>query len=87
MRSTVRIDDDLLEALKQRADAQGTSMTRALNAVLRTGLQVREQAADVQPFRQRTLRLGLGFANMDKALALADELADEATIRKIDMRR
>jgi len=38
MRSTVRIDDDLLQTLKARAEREGTSLTRTLNAVLRTGL-------------------------------------------------
>ena len=34
MRSTVRIDDDLMKALKARADAEGTSLARTLEAVL-----------------------------------------------------
>ena len=38
MRSTVRIDDDLMEALRARSEGEGLSMTRMLNRLLRSGL-------------------------------------------------
>ena len=44
MRSTVRIDDDLFEALKAHAERRGTSLTRALKAVLREGLNVANES-------------------------------------------
>ena len=40
MRSTVRIDDDLMAELRARARAERLSMTRLLNRVLWAGLAV-----------------------------------------------
>lgn len=40
MRSTVRIDDDLMEELKSRAAKEDISLTRMLNRTLRAGLAV-----------------------------------------------
>ena len=38
MRSTVRIDDDLMIELEARAHAESVSLTRILNRTLRAGL-------------------------------------------------
>ena len=40
MRSTVRIDDDLMTAIKEEAERRHISVTRALNRALRAGMQV-----------------------------------------------
>ena len=37
-RSTVRIDDDLMQELKARARREDISLTRVLNRLLRTGI-------------------------------------------------
>lgn len=40
-RTTVRLDEDLLRELKQRAERENTSLTQCLNQVLRSGLQAK----------------------------------------------
>lgn len=84
MRSTVRIDDDLMEALKARAARDGTSITKTLNAVIREGLAA-NSASRQPPFVQRQVSLGTmrrpEFG--DKALALSAMLEDEALLAKL----
>ena len=87
MRSTVRIDDDLFEALKAYAERRGTSLTRALNAVLREGLNVANESRARASFEQRTVSLGGATFDVDKALSVAGALEDEAVLGKLDERR
>ncbi len=87
MRSTVRIDDDLMVELRARALAESVSLTRMLNRTLRTGLSAApKQASERRPFNQRTYRMGTPDVGIDKALALAAALEDEEIIRKISLR-
>lgn len=88
MRSTVRIDDDLMSAVKTRARGEGLSMTRMLNRLIRLGLEALGREAD-RPvsYRETTFRMGQPRINLDKALALAASLEDEETLRKISLRK
>ena len=85
VRSTVRIDDDLLEALKTHAERQGTSLTRALNTVLRQGLKVANDSRTAAPFVQRTVSLGGALFEVDKALSTSASLEDDAIAAKLAM--
>ena len=88
MRSTVRIDDDLMADLKARAAAESTSLTRMLNRTLRAGLRDQdERRADRRPFRQNTFCMGSPRVGIDKALALAAALEDEEISRKMSVRK
>lgn len=81
MRITVRIDDDILSELRQRAAAAKTSMASVLNEVLRRGLEASRRAS----YKQRVFSLGAPKFNVDKALAFAAELEDEEILRKLSM--
>ena len=85
MRSTVRIDGDLMIALKARAHAESVSLTRILNRTLRAGLA--RPKPDGRPFRQKTVAMGRPTADLDKALALAARLEDEEAVRKLSLRK
>ena len=86
MRSTVRIDDDLMVELKARAEAASVSLTRMLNRTLRIGLRESvEQAESRQTFQQRTYRMGAPRLGIDKTLAA--ELEDEEIARKMSLRK
>lgn len=88
MRSTVRIDDDLMVELKARAAAASVSLTRMLNRTLRLGLRTPvEQAESRRAVRQSTYRMGSPRLGIDKALALAAELEDEEVARKMSLRK
>ena len=88
MRSTVRIDDDLMTAIKARARSEGLSMTRMLNRVARAGLEALTQApGERKAYREKTFRMGRPQLAMDKALAFAAALEDEEILRKIALRK
>ena len=87
MRSTVRIDDDLMEALKARAGSEGTSLTHALNAVLRQGLKVANESRTGRRFEQRTVSLGGALFETDKALSVSASLEDDAVLAKLAARK
>ncbi|MBI1901765.1 MAG: ribbon-helix-helix protein, CopG family [Planctomycetia bacterium] len=83
MRTTVRLDQDLLQELRERAHRENTSITRLINQVIRRGLQAHDRPRRVKRFRQRVTRMGRPLINLDKALAFAAELEDEEIIRKL----
>lgn len=88
MRSTVRIDDDLMTTVKTRARGEGVSMTRMFNRLVRLGLEaLSKESGKPIPYRETTFRMGQPRVNLDKALALAASLEDEETLRKISLRK
>jgi len=88
MRTTVRIDDDLMRLLKQRAHREGTSLTRLINHVLRHGISaLRQGSKPSRPYREKTFRMGEPRVPLDKALALAASLEDQETREKLARRK
>ena len=88
MRSTVRIDEDLMIELKARAHAESVSLTRMLNRTLRTGLTQRNRdGSRTRRFKQKTVSMGRPKVDLDKALALAARLEDEEIARKLALRK
>ena len=87
MRTTVRIDDDILEALKARAEDDGASLAGVLNTVLRQGLAVADGASASEPFVQEVFSLGEMMFDVDKALSVAASLEDEAVLAKLAARK
>ena len=83
----MRIDDDLLEALKARAASEGTSLTRTLNTVLRHGLTVANESREARRFEQRTVSLGAALFDVDKALSVSATVEDDAVLAKLAMRK
>ena len=86
MRSTVRIDDDLMSELKSRAREEEISLTRMLNRVVRRGLKSAEVAVE-SPYTITTVSMGQPRVDLDKALALAADLDDEEVLRKISLNK
>ena len=88
MRTTLRIEDDLLRELKQQADAQNIPLTRLVNRVLRVGLaSLREARAPKSPYRERVIDLGRPAVDLEKALLVASRLEDEEILRKLSLRK
>lgn len=86
MRTTVRIDDDLLSDLKARARREKLSLNRLMNLLLRRGLA----DARVRPparYREKARPMGQPLFDLDKALALAAALDDEQTVTKLVARK
>jgi len=80
MRTTLRLDDDLLIELKKRANERGWTLSEVVNLALRESLAARRRAG--RPFRQRTRDLGRPSFDVARANAVAAALEDERLLRK-----
>lgn len=88
MRTTVRVDDELLERLKAQARTEKVSVTQVLNRVLKVGLQAGGARRRAQPaYRQRVHAMGVPRLALDKALALAATLEDEEIVHELTLRK
>ena len=88
MRTTVRIDDELLRRLKEQARKENVSLTRLLERTLRAGMQAsRKPGRPRQRHREQTHAMGAPRIKLDKALALAAALEDEEIVRKATGRK
>jgi hypothetical protein len=86
MRTTITLDSDVAARLRALARERGISFKAAVNSVLRRGLSDDEGAS--RPFRVKSRRLDLRPGiDLDQALALAAQLEDEETIRKLELRK
>ena len=86
MRTTVRLDDELLEQLKVKARRENISLTRLLNRALRDGLRARKPAKhEKRRFKQKTQAMGVPKMDLNKALALAAALEDEEILRELSL--
>ncbi len=83
MRTTVRIDDDLMRELKERAQREAVPLTRLINRLIRRGLESRGKPKPRKPFRQQTHSMGVPKIDVTKALAFAAALEDEEIIEKL----
>lgn len=87
MRTTLTIDDQLAAELKRVAHESGKSFKQVVNDALRAGLQP-AGAVSVR-YRLKPASMGKpkpGF-NLNKALALADSLEDDALVQKLEQRK
>jgi len=85
MRTTLTIDDDLMERLQREAAHGRVPFKAVVNRALRLGLERMRPARRRAPFRQRTHRMGhLPAGSLDKALRLAALLDDEEVVRKLE---
>lgn len=81
----MRIDDDLMKELRQKAAAENLSLADLCNRVLRQGLAHKPPAR--KPFRERAVSMGTPRVNLDKALALAAADEDAEVARKLALRK
>lgn len=86
MRTTVTIEPDIAERLKQRALEQETSFKATLNETLRRGLR-ENRSSDRKPFVQETSDMGRPRFDLGKANHLAAQLEDEEIIRELEQGR
>ncbi|MBX3425714.1 MAG: ribbon-helix-helix protein, CopG family [Pirellulales bacterium] len=83
-RSTVRLDDDLMFALKERAHREATSVTKLINQAIRDWLAGRTTGpARRTPYVQKTFSMGEPLVDLNKALQFSGELEDEAIIERL----
>jgi Ribbon-helix-helix protein, copG family len=87
MRTTVRIEDDLLARLKARALAENVSLTRIINRALKAGLDAGNPRRRPTVYCEQVHAMGTPRIALDKALALAAALEDEEVARELTTRR
>lgn len=86
MRTTVTLDPDVEAKVRAAMRERSVSFKVAVNDSIRAGLTGPAPAA--RRFRMTTAPLGVRpGVNLDKALALAGELEDEETLRKLELRK
>lgn len=88
MRTTVRVDDELLERLKAQAHRENVSLTRVFNRTLKAGLQAgAPRRRKRSPYVEPPLPLGAPRVLLDKALALAAAIENEEFVRELALRK
>jgi hypothetical protein len=85
VRTTLTLDPDVADRLRALARERGLPFKQVVNAVLRRGL---DDGRDAEPVRIEARALGLRpGVDLDQALELAARLEDEATLRKLELRK
>lgn len=78
MRTTVTLDPDTEQIVRQRMRERGISFKQALNDAIRSG--TRDTA---EPFQTQVASMGRPSVNLDRALQIAGELEDDELIRRM----
>ena len=89
MRTTLTIDDELAQTLKELAYRSGKSFKEVVNETLRAGLIGNKVLASAKPYKLSPSSLG-GVApgiDLNKALQVADALENEELARKLELRK
>ncbi|HEX3362254.1 MAG TPA: CopG family transcriptional regulator [Solirubrobacterales bacterium] len=81
MRTTLTLDPDVAEKLKEEARRRGVSFKEVVNSNLRRGLSADDAPASPYKLRPRSMRAKPGL-DLDRARELADRLEDEEVLRK-----
>lgn len=83
MRTTVDIDPDLLQSLRDLAHRSGRSFREELNRAITRGLRA-EPATATPPYATPTFPMGVRpGVDLDRALAIAARLEDDETAREL----
>jgi hypothetical protein len=86
MRTTVTLDPDVAAKLRAVSKERGISFKEALNSAVRAGLETGSGTARQYRMPTRALRRRPGV-DLDRALALADEMEDAEILRKLELRK
>lgn len=89
MRTTLTIDDRLAKALKQSAHESGKSLNAVVNETLKAGLARRRMLHKRARYRITPIPLGgvRPGIDLDKALALFDQVEGHETARTLRLTR
>ena len=88
MRTTLRIDDDLMRELRRRAQEEHLSLGNLVSRLLRLALEegsTKRRAG--RRHREKVFSMGRPSLDLDKALALAASLEDQASVEKLALRK
>ncbi|MGM0674950.1 MAG: hypothetical protein ACQETQ_09665 [Spirochaetota bacterium] len=84
MRTTINVSDDMMQILKEQADARHQSLSSVVNEILEAHLYGGRRGEE--RFRQQTYALGARPGiNFHKSLDLAAEMETDYTIDKLEL--
>ena len=81
MRTTVTLDADTEQIIRQRMSEHRISFKQALNDLVRQG---RASLEGPREFRTTTQSMGLPTVDLDRALHLAGKLEDDELLRRME---
>lgn len=88
MRTTLTIDDSLMQKLKDEAHQSGVPLKQVVNSALEIGLRNLHKDQALPKHHGKTYAMGMPRGiNLDKALQAASALEDDETTRKLEMRK
>ncbi len=89
MRTTLTLDDQLAKSLQERAHRNQQSFKEVVNQALSLGLEAMDKPTQPAHYRLKAASMGRlrTGVNLDRALALASQLEDEAIVGKLELRK
>ncbi len=88
MRTTLNIDDEILNRLKEMANNSKKPFRQVVNEALSVGIgQLERPCSTPYSLRQASLGGPRAGINIHKALSLSDELENEAVITRLELRK
>jgi hypothetical protein len=89
MRTTLRIDDDLLYQLREQSHRERLPLTVLLNRVIRRSLEGRPsgRAKSRRQYREQGFSMGAPRVPLDQSLALAAILEDKEVAEEMARRK
>jgi len=88
MRTTLRIDDDVMRELRLRAEKERLSLGNLVSRLLRRALEAGQTERRAgRRHREKVFSMGRPTFDLDKALTLAASLEDQASVEKMAMRK
>lgn len=88
MRTTLTIDDSIMQQLKKEAHDAGLPLKQVVNTALDLGLRHLHKKQQRRKYKLKTYSMGTPKGiNLDKALYVASLLEDDEIIRKTEIRK
>ena len=88
-RTTLTLDDQIAKSLQERAHQNRQSFKEVVNQALSLGLKAMDQQPPPARYRVKPASMGKlrSGVNLDRALALANQLEDDAIVSKLELRK
>ncbi len=88
MRTTLTIEESIMQRLKEEAHKSGLPLKQIVNTTLEIGLRNLHKSNERQPYRLKTYAMGVPQGvDLDKALQMAMVLEDDEITRKLKVRK
>ena len=85
MRTTLTVNDNIMQKLKEKAHKTGMPLKQVVNTALEIGLR-NFNSQQSKKYKLKTFSLGAPLiADIDKALKIATKMEDDEIIRKLEV--